>query len=150
LEPGLKISEETLTDRIQSSDKIYFDAKFFNDLGKYLDLGLRDFFNFVRSIPYKEDSKGKEVTARPKYLITRKYFSGLDCKKKATLMGAWFNAHNIPWKLVAVAENPEKEIHHVYVQAKINGDWKNVDPTYSNFELFEGKPNVTYAEYLLP
>lgn len=147
----MKATSENLEDRIQSSDRIYEGAKYFRDLGKYLDLTLKDFFNFVRDIPYKEDADGIEVTSRPKYLISKRYnFEGLDCKKKATLMGAWFNAHGIPWRLVAVSEKPDKEIHHIFTQAKLNGEYRNVDPTYSHFKLFEGKPEVTYGEFLLP
>ena len=146
----LKGTIENLEDRIQSGDRIYESAKYFQDLGKYLDLGLNDFFNFVRTIPYKEDTNGIEVTSRPKYLITQKPFKGLDCKKKAILMGAWFNAHNIPWRLVAVSERDDNEIHHVFTQAQLEGEWRNVDPTYSDFKIFEGKPAVTYGELLLP
>lgn len=146
----MKGTEEILFDREQSGQRIYESAEFFQDLGPYLDLSLHDFFNFVKNIPYKEDKKGLELTSRPKYLIHRRYnFEGLDCKKKAILMGAWFNAHNIPWKLVAVSEDPQADIHHVFVQAYLNGEWKNIDPTFHYFELFEPKPNVSHGEFLL-
>jgi len=146
----LKGTSENLLNRSQSGTSIYKSAKYFRDLGNYLDTTLLQFFDFVKNIPYLEDKPGTEITARPKYLIQKRYnFKGLDCKKKATLMGAWFNAHNIPWRLVAVSERADKEIHHVFTQALINGAYENVDPTYPEFKLFEPKKNVTRAEILL-
>ena len=141
---------ETLESRAQSGESIYKSALFYNDLGNLLDTSLTQFFNFVKDIPYKEDSDPNEIVSRPKWLLDKKLFPGLDCKKKATLMGAWFNAHGVPWRLVAISERPDKQIHHVFVQALLEGKWKNVDPTYSDFKLFEPKKAATYGEILTP
>lgn len=142
----MKLGIEELTDRSQTGKRIYQCSKYFKDLGLLLDLSLRDFYDFVRRIPYKEDGPN-EIVARPKYLIYGK--KSLDCKKKAVLFGAWLQAHGISWRLVAVAENPDKIIHHVFIQALIDGSWKNIDATYPHYQLFEKKPQVTYAEELL-
>ena len=139
-----------LEDRTQTGTAIYESAKFYQDLGSQLDTSLRDYFNFVKNIPYLEDNGKIELVSRPKYLINRRFnLKGLDCKKKSVLMGAWFNAHNTPWRLIAVSERPDKEIHHVFVQAKINNAWENVDPTYPEYNLFDKKPQVTAGEVLL-
>lgn len=136
-----------LKSRAQSGRSIYRMAEHFRDLGPYLDTTLSQFFDLVKNAPYIEDTVD-EVTARPKYYLSG-ILDGMDCKKKMIFMGAWLNAHGIPWRLVAVSENPDKEIHHVLIQANIQNNWKNIDPTFSDFQLFEGKENVTFAKELL-
>lgn len=144
----MKIGIHDLKSRTQSGREIYRAAKYYNDLGKYLDTTLQNFYNYVKSIPYRIDPFWGEIIARPKYLIDRSKFPFLDCKKKAVLIGAWLNAHNIPWRAVAVSERPDKQIHHVFIQARINNDWRNIDATYNDMVLFEAKPEVTRAEEL--
>lgn len=147
---SMKGSIQDLDSRTQTGTSIYESAKYFKDLGPYLDTSLQQFFNFVREIPYLEDNNDIEITSRPKFLLQRRYkIKGLDCKKKATLIGAWLNAHGIPWRLAAISERPDKVIHHVFVQAKIDGEYKSIDPTFPEFTLFEPKENVTYGELLL-
>lgn len=140
-----KITE--LTNRDQSGAAIYRQAKNFKDLGDGLDTTLREWFNFVKSIPYKVNPPGFEIVKRPSFVL-KNLEVPIDCKQKAVLMGAWFNAHGIPWRLAAVSERKDRKIHHVFPQARIEGKWKNVDATYNEFKLFEAKPNVTYAEVL--
>jgi len=147
---GVKAKFENLYDRAQTGAAIYKSAEYFRDLGNYLDLSLSDFFDFVRRIPYLEDSEPTELVARPQFLIHKKHgLKGLDCKKKAVLMGAWFNAHNTPWRLVAVSERPDKQIHHVFPQFFDDNGWQNADATYPDYRLFDRKPNVTHAEILI-
>ena len=113
-----------------------------------MDTHLSCFYNFVRSIPYKEDGFYAEIIARPKFLMDRAKFPALDCKKKAVLIGAWLNAHNIPWRLIACSERPDRQVHHVFVQAFISGHWRPIDATYPDYYLFQAKPEITYAEEL--
>lgn len=136
-----------LTSRAQSGRSIYRMAEFYRDLGPYLDTSLNQFFTLVKNVPYVED-QGDELTARPKYYLNGT-LDALDCKKKMVLIGAWLNAHGIDWRLVAVSEYPNQEIHHVLIQAWIDKKWKAIDPTYPEFKLFEPKIDVTYAEELL-
>jgi len=144
----MKVGVSDLKSRAQSGKSIYRMANYYRDLGKNLDTTLSQFFDFVRNIPFEEDPLLAEITSRPLYLLDRVKFPALDCKKKAVLMGAWFNAHNIPWRLVAVSEKPDKQPHHVFTQAKIEGEWRAIDPTYPHYMLFEPKKMVTYAEEL--
>lgn len=142
----MKLGVQKLTSRVQTGRQIYKMAKFYRDLGSKLETTLSSFFNYVKSIPYSEDDLTAEVVARPKYLM--KNFSSLDCKKKAVLMGAWFEAHGVPWRLLAISERPDKKIHHVFPQAKIEGEWRTADATYPEYNLFEPKPLATKAEEL--
>jgi len=144
----MKIGVSELTDRVQTGRAIYYCATFYNDLGSLLDLSLKDFFNTVKKMPYIEDQIDSEVVARPKYLLDQEKFPALDCKKKSVLIGAWLNAHNMPWRLVAISEKPNKNIQHVFPQALINNEWLSVDPTYPEYSLFMPKPQATAAEEL--
>ncbi len=150
----MKAKTQDLTSRPQTGTEIYQSAEYYPDLGMHIDTPLSQFFNFVKSIPYIEDSEPTELISRPKYLLRRRNFAGLDCKKKATLIGAWLNAHGLrpgkDWHLISQSERPDREIHHVFVQAKFDGEWRNIDPTYPEYKLFEPKPNSTNAEVLLP
>ena len=145
----MKAEVEELRSRAQTGRSIYKSAKHYQDLGMHLDSSLANFFNHVKNIPYKEDTKKAEIVSRPKYLLGKSAFKdGIDCKKKAVLISAWLEAHGIPYRLVAVSEKKDKKIHHVFPQAEIQGQWLNVDATYPHYKLFEGKPNVTHGEVL--
>lgn len=145
----MKADINELRSRVQTGKSIYRSAKYHKDLGIHQDDSLTDFFDYVKNIPYREDSLKAEIVSRPKYIMSGGAFEkGIDCKKKATLIGAWMNAHNIPWRLLAVSEKKNKKIHHVFPQAKIGGQWANVDATYSHYKLFSPKPKVTAGEVL--
>lgn len=142
---------EKLTDRYQSGKEIARLAReYWGDLDESgdLDRPLPQFFDKVRKIPYAEDSKN-EVVARPKYLLDPDYFEALDCKKKAVLMSSYLEAHGEPWRLVTVSEMPSKEIHHIFPQMEIDGEWYNVDATYPDYELWAAKPEITAAEEIV-
>lgn len=153
----MRVGIETLRSRTQTGKAIYKAARYWKDLGTLLDTTLEDFYSFVRKIRYVEDTKD-EVVSRPKYILTSDYgFKGIDCKKKAVLLMSWLLAHGYkPGKtvrLVAVSERPDKKIHHVFIQCKIDGPrgkWKNIDATYKDYRLFQAKPEVTDGEELLP
>jgi len=139
-----------LRSRVQTGKAIYKSAsKYYRDLGYHLDDSLHSFFSYVKNIPYKEDPTGTEIVSRPKYLLQgTAVFEGMDCKKKAVLIGAWAEAHGVPWRLLAVSERKDKQIHHVFPQLKINGEWKTVDATYPDYQLFMPK-KITAGEELL-
>lgn len=142
----MKIGIERLQSRVQTGTAIYKMAEYYEDLGKLLDLTLQDFFNYVKKIPYIEDSEN-EIVSRPKYILS-KTLPGADCKKKAVLIGAWLTAHGIPWRLVAISERPDRQIHHVFPQAFLLDKWKTIDATYPEYRLFSPKQYATKAEIL--
>ena len=110
------------------------------------------FYNFVRRIPYRRDDAPVEVVARPRYLVERAS-GGLDCKKKAILLGAWLNANGYrpmkEWRFVAMSSKPSGSIHHVFPQVNMSGEWKNADATYRYMRLLQPK-RVTAMEILKP
>jgi hypothetical protein len=137
-------SVQILKSRSQTGREIKRLAKkYYNDLGNFLETPLDKFYSYVKNIPYQEDPRGQEIVKRPAYLLSGRT---KDCKKAAVLIGSWLEAHGIPWRLVAVSERPDREIHHVFNQARIDGEWKNIDATYPDYKLFQPKPEVTAAE----
>lgn len=157
------VTGEKLKSRGQTGRQVYrLASTYWPDLDDFglLDLTLKAFFDKVRKIPYTNDPQGTEYAIRPGFLLDRRMWPALDCKKKAILIATYLEAHG--WKpadgrrgeklyrLVAVSEKPSKEIHHLYVQAFINGKWRNIDPTYETYRIFEPKPHVTFAQELLP
>lgn len=130
----------------QTCREIYESAEYTEDIESESVHDLQTFFNFVRDIPFLEDPPGREIVSRPKYLLDENLFPGLDCKKKAVLMGAYFNANKLPWRLVISSDQPNKKIHHVFPQVRLNRRWNNADATYPDNILFAGKPEITLAK----
>jgi len=94
------------------------------------------FYRAIANIPYREDTEGIEVVTRPYILLTAPY-RGWDCKKKAIAIASWLKLHNIPYRFTAVSRRPSGEIHHVIVEAWIDGEWVEIDATYPHNQLFE-------------
>lgn len=153
LEEPLKNKEQTISRIFQLTKQFCFDLnEMFIDIGAgqniaASDLNLSEYFDFVKNIPYRRDSEPVEVVARPAIIFER-YLSGIgkDCKKAAVLMGSYFVLKNIPWRLVVVSTRPDKQPHHIFNQARLNGNpWINLDATYSNMQPGQSK-RVTHAE----
>jgi len=109
-------------------------------------LPLDQYYSFVRRIPYRRDTKPIEVIARP-YHILKYRDLGMDCKKKAILMGAYFKKHNIPFRFIGSSNRADKKVHHIFPQIKKDGRWQNADATYNDYRLFQPK-TTTHAEVL--
>jgi hypothetical protein len=113
---------------------------------KLCDLPLKAFFNYVKKIKYRQDYSPVEIISRPYYIIKHKYL-GMDCKKKAVLIGCYLKYNGIPYRLIASSNKPDKRIHHVFPQAFLSGQWINTDATYNHYKFAEPK-NVTRMEVL--
>ncbi len=109
-------------------------------------LNMIDFFNLVRSIPYRQDIKPIEVVARPNGIL-KNAFMGMDCKKKAILIASYLKNRRLPFRLIASSKRKNRRIHHVFPQVAIGGKWLNMDATYSHYRPFEHKA-LTRAEVL--
>lgn len=110
-------------------------------------LPLEDFFDFVRRIPYKRDRKPVEVLMRP-YYVFRFAKKGADCKKKAIAISSYLALSGTPYRLIGSSRRRDGRIHHVFPQGLIAGQWRNLDATYPEYELFQSKPDITHAEVL--
>lgn len=154
------VSREPLKDKEQTAKKIYqIVNEFYLDLHSVMvpvkkrgqtlrasDLSLQEFFDIVRNIPYRRDPRPVEVVARPYYLFKHQKL-GIDCKKKAILIASYLKANGIPFRFIGSSNRPDRRIHHIFPQALIDGEYKNVDATYSQYRLFQPK-NVTAWEEL--
>lgn len=108
------------------------------------NLTMKEFFDFVRKIPYRMDNSPIEVISRPAHIIKLRG-SGMDCKKKAVLIGSYLKCNNIPYRFIASSNKPNKKIHHIFPQVLLGGEWKNLDATYEYYLMFEPK-KVTKSE----
>ncbi len=143
--------------RQQTARWMYLLAKHFaGDIGQLAGLSLPEYHDFVRKLPYKNDETAwgdpfREVVARPGYIfgmVQNDQISGIDCKKKAILIGAWSHLNGVPWEFVAMSEQPNKEVHHVFPIVGIGDQWVNADATFAGLQLGAPKPEMTYAERL--
>jgi hypothetical protein len=108
----------------------------------FSDLTLKDAFDVIKMIPYKQDSPPVELLSRPKYIGQQN--TGADCKKKSILMGSFLKVNNLPYRFVAISTMPDRRFHHVFTQTKINNSWKNLDPTYPDAIPFKNKKVTNY------
>lgn len=112
-----------------------------------LKMSIREFFNYVKNIPYSRDVKDKEIVSRPEYLLTM--FPSLDCKKKSILMASFIQLKYGPqyWRLALSSNRPDGKITHIFTQffCKQRGRWLNADATY-NYNHFGKKKLVTAFE----
>lgn len=102
------------------------------------DLPLKKYYNLVKRIPYQRDTKPIEILLRPFFLLNGRTI-GLDCKKKTILMAAYFKCNNIRFRYMGSSQRPDRRIHHIYTQIKTGDNWKNVDATYPENNIFENK-----------
>jgi len=123
------------------------DLSCFDAAGVVLDrLPLPVFFRALSDLPYKRNPAGIEIVSRP-YLLLEANTQGMDCKAKAIILASWLERNRIPWRFMAVSRYPNGRIHHVIVQAWIDGEWVDLDATYPGAELFQTN-NWTRAEPL--
>ena len=102
-------------------------------------MNLLDFFNFIKKIPYTEDSQD-EILDRPKGLLNPKKWPGLDCKKKAILLASYLHNRGLKWSFVAVSEKLGFPIHHVYCLLKYGNKFFPLDATYNNSKFLKINP----------
>jgi hypothetical protein len=148
---------EPLFDKNQTAREIKkIVNRFYSDLNNIFtddnseplsDLSLSDYFDLVRCIKYRRDTKPIEVVSRPYYIL--KYQNlGMDCKKKTILMASWCKCNDYDYRYIASSNRADKKIHHIFPQIFIDNDWKNIDATYPQYKLFQYKNNVTNMELL--
>lgn len=143
--------------RAQTARWMYLLAeKFAGDIGPLASLSLPEYHALIARLPYRNDQNAwgdpfREVVARPGFVLQmaqNDQIQGVDCKKKAILIGAWSHLNGVPWELVAMSEQPDKEIHHVFPIVGVGDAWVNADATYNGYRLGAPKPEMTFAERL--
>ena len=132
----MKTTSTPLRDFRQTVSLIKGAAKLFkSDIGTLAGLSAVEFFNHVRALPYVEDPDGIERVSRPAFTLDGSWNNSRDCDDKTLLMGAYFETHSVPWRIV-VAGNSFDPLrgcfrpHHVYPEAMLNGQWIPFDATF--------------------
>lgn len=111
-------------------------TQYAGDLGDMAKMPLPRFFDIVRKLPYMPDPKTAETLSRPRYLLEKDY-AFRDCDDKAILMGAWCYLNGFPFGFYASSVKPNRQLHHVWTVAQINGKAVVLDPTYRHHKLGE-------------
>lgn len=119
--------------------------KYWTDMVPYAHLSFREVFDRIKRVPFKPDPVDVETLQRPQYTMAGTGFGG-DCDDKAIALAAWCKATGYPYRFVAVRRPGRSELHHVYCEVQINGQWIHADPTYP-FNT-EGRPRERYEEYV--
>ena len=126
-----------LTDPKQTAkEMVRLCTVYAGDLGNLARLPLPRYFDLVRKLPYKADPKNAETLSRPKFLLEKDY-SFRDCDDKAILMGSWLYLNKIPFGFYASSVKPNRQLHHVWTVARINGRDVVLDPTYRHHKFGE-------------
>ena len=125
-------------------------TQYAGDLGEMAKMPLPRFFDIVRKLPYMPDPKNAETLSRPRYLLQKDY-AFRDCDDKAILMGAWCYLNGHPFGFYASSVKPNKQLHHVWTIAQINGKQVVLDPTYRHHRLGElpRREQITRIEKLI-
>lgn len=101
-------------------------------------------FNYLKHLPYKRDSIGKEFIISPHKGLKQ---LNADCKKKSIIWGSYLKNKKIPFRIVLVSNKLNKKFHHIYIQIKNKRGWINTDNTYSYNYIGQPK-KVTNFQYL--
>jgi len=126
-----------LTDPRQTAkEMVRLCTVYAGDLGNLARLPLPRYFDLVRKLPYKADPKNAETLSRPKFLLEKDY-SFRDCDDKAILMGSWLYLNKIPFGFYASSVKPNRQLHHVWTVARLNGRDIVLDPTYRHHKFGE-------------
>ena len=148
-------SSQRLFDKIETANKMhYLIKKYYKDLRNFrivkngkriplLSLTIKEFFNFVRKIPYRQDKKPVEVVARPNHILKTRCL-GMDCKKKSVLVASYLKNKKIPYRLIGSSIKKNRRIHHIFPQANMSGEWENLDATYKHYQPFQPKEVTAY------
>ena len=154
-------NREPLKNRLQTARRIkHLVEQFYLDLNLCFivkgnrqtplsKLTLREYFDFVKNIPYRKDPRPTEIVARPYYIIKHRAL-GADCKKKGILVAAFLRMKNFKYRAIGASTRPDEKVHHIYFQLydTKKRTWRNVDATYSKYNLFDDKTDETYTEVL--
>jgi hypothetical protein len=122
--------------------------EFHGDVAHLARLSTDELFSLVEKIPYVMDGDvwggGREAIARPARF---RELRGLDCKKKAILVGCWARCRGIGYRFVAV-DDTGNGISHVFAEVEeVPGWWVSMDCTIPGlFRPGAPMPNVRYAE----
>lgn len=89
--------------------------EYWRDLGAWLNVPFCQFYTHVCALPYIDDPENVETISRPAYLLEPRY-TPRDCDDKAILCACWWHGHGVQCRFVASSTEPDKQLHHVFLQ----------------------------------
>lgn len=144
---NVKANYQELTSPQQTArEMVRLATQYAGDLGEKSKWNLPRFYSYVRSLEFRPDPLHVEHVARPA-LSMRHDWPHRDCDDKAVLFGAWCYANGIPFRFVASSSRGDKQLHHVYTLARINGKEVVIDGTYPKNKL-GAENSYTRREFL--
>ena len=57
--------------------------------------------------------------------------AGGDCDDKSILIASYLHLNKIKFRFIGGSRKKNSPLHHVWVQAYIDGEWVNLDATYA-------------------
>lgn len=135
-----------------SADKTVSQIKktirlFSGDVGALSKIPFQSFFNFVKTMPYRQDPNGREIVPRARYTLRFAPVLGRDCKKQTILICSWARENKIPYKIVVVSNRISRKPHHVFGALFLDGKWIDCDATYAKNKIGEKKQYTYRKEY---
>ena len=85
------------------------------DLGPWLGVPFMEYYRHICALPYIPDPPGVETVSRPAYTLNGDY-GPRDCDDKAILCACWWHGHGVKCRFVASSTEPDKQLHHVFLQ----------------------------------
>lgn len=149
----MRVKDVPLRSRKQSAEDIYnVSRKFWSDLLPFQEWTLRQFYEYIHSIPFVSDdvyddgNTHFELVPRPAYLLDRDMFPFLDCKKKTTLFAAFAEMQGWDWILIGSSETYGVDPHHIFLLIWDGDNWLPVDANLPEDYLFKSKFDIVESE----
>lgn len=120
--------------------------RYYQDMLPWAHYSLLDIYNIIKNLPYRPDPPEEETLMRPSYTMSMQGWGG-DCDDKSIALASYAKLRGIPYRFLAVRRFGKDQLHHVYPELYIKGEWIPFDPTY-NFNT-PGRVREVYAESVI-
>ncbi len=142
-EDVLTIKEHSLPATVREMKRLI--ETYWQDLCEYGIRSIDEAFEFVKSVPYKEDKESPECNyadecvKRPLKVLIHK---GGDCDDHTILLAAFMKSLNVPYRIVTVSYHPDLAQEHTYLEVKVPwvDRWVPLDATYPTNRPYNEKP----------
>jgi len=145
----MRVSRHKLTDFRETLGTMKrLATQYSDDVNQYVSMPLNEFYDIVKTIPYRMDvldGELHEIVKRPFYTLNQ-FGPGGDCDDKAVVMAAWAYKNRIPFRFKAVGRTFNGNYHHTYPEFYLKGKWIPVDATYPHNTL--GRVSNFQREYI--
>jgi hypothetical protein len=139
-----KTAKHTLNNTLYEVNRLSFTYK--NDLLKFKNYSLKEFYDYAKNIEYKKDPDKIEMILRPEKLLIRQ--AG-DCDCKTVLCLAFFRLKNIPCGFSIVSAKFMYPFHHIFPFVILDGHAIDFDATYSFNEIGNKKTWSKRKDYII-